>query len=174
MSRPTVYRMRTLVNENRDEHWRGRKREIKMSFKYLLDEQVRLHDLERGQCSRVFTSHSDRVKAIEVENSNPNMLWSSGEDGLVFQYDLRTEEPQVLVQGGEWLEFKSITVNQVVPFLVSKSIQIGQGKKKRSLIQKNEMRSSLVSIGRSWRIGPVRTHLRQADAWNVKQRESMY
>ena len=91
----------------------------------------------------------------------------------MFQYDLRTGEPQVLILGGEWLEFKSITVNQVVPFLVSTSVRIGQGRGdgEGTCHFKSEMCSSLVSTGRSWWIGPIRTHLRQADAWNVKQRE---
>lgn len=33
--------------------------------------------------------HSDRVKRLAVHSDEPNIIWSSGEDGLILQYDTR-------------------------------------------------------------------------------------
>lgn len=33
--------------------------------------------------------HSDRVKRLAVHQNEPHLIWSSGEDGLILQYDIR-------------------------------------------------------------------------------------
>lgn len=33
--------------------------------------------------------HTDRVKRLAVHQDEPNLIWSSGEDGLILQYDIR-------------------------------------------------------------------------------------
>ena len=45
--------------------------------------QVRVHDADKGETLHVFTPHCSRVKRLEVAHSDPHLLWSAGEDGLV-------------------------------------------------------------------------------------------
>jgi WD and tetratricopeptide repeat-containing protein 1 len=51
--------------------------------------QVRVHDLQSGASPRVYDSHVRRVKKLQVEPGNPNLLLSASEDGTVRQNDLR-------------------------------------------------------------------------------------
>ncbi|KAK9823623.1 hypothetical protein WJX72_004300 [[Myrmecia] bisecta] len=77
--------------------------------------------------STVYNCHTSRVKAVEVEPSNPHMFWSAAEDGTVRQFDLRCStnaqnEPDsanVLLEVKEKrdpVELKSLAINKVRPF----------------------------------------------------------
>lgn len=54
------------------------------------DGQVRVTHVADSESLLVCrTCHSDRVKRLAIHPSEPNLIWSAGEDGLVLQYDIR-------------------------------------------------------------------------------------
>jgi len=83
------------------------------------DCQVRVHDADKGETLHVFTPHCSRVKRLEVAHSEPHLLWSAGEDGLVMQFDLRcsSDHASVLVNlnglMGKNAEAKCLSINPV-------------------------------------------------------------
>jgi WD40 repeat protein len=61
-----------------------------------MDRTVRVNSLDGGT-ERLFAIHENRVKTIDVERRNPNLIFSASEDGTVKQIDLRSPEEPVLV-----------------------------------------------------------------------------
>ncbi|KAJ1971849.1 hypothetical protein H4R35_005018 [Dimargaris xerosporica] len=60
------------------------------------------------QLQRVYTCHNDRVKRIALENDNPHVFLTCGEDGRVRQFDLRLKSHHTLSDSegtacAEWL-----------------------------------------------------------------------
>lgn len=53
------------------------------------DCKVRVHDLSSSEATLSCCCHMGRVKRLAVAANCPFMFWSSAEDGLVLQYDLR-------------------------------------------------------------------------------------
>ncbi|KAJ1985195.1 hypothetical protein H4R34_000154 [Dimargaris verticillata] len=51
------------------------------------------------QLQRVYTCHNDRVKRIALENDNPHVFLTCGEDGRVRQFDLRLKSHHTLSEG---------------------------------------------------------------------------
>ncbi|KAK3596933.1 hypothetical protein CHS0354_002500 [Potamilus streckersoni] len=85
------------------------------------DCKIRVHDLNVGETTHVFSCHINRVKRLATAPHVPFMFWSAAEDGLIMQYDLRSPETcqpngkNVLVNlkahmGGE-AEAKCIAIN---------------------------------------------------------------
>mmetsp|Transcript_17467 Transcript_17467/g.52245 ORF Transcript_17467/g.52245 Transcript_17467/m.52245 type:complete len:1232 (+) Transcript_17467:129-3824(+) len=56
-----------------------------------MDSAIIIHNVDIGK-SCVIRAHSDRVKEIEVDPSDPHTFWSAGEDGTVRQVDVRTRD----------------------------------------------------------------------------------
>ena len=60
------------------------------------DRLVMVNDVEKAETIRVFNSHFGRVKRLEVIESEPQVVFSAAEDGLVLQTDLRTDKSELL------------------------------------------------------------------------------
>lgn len=61
-----------------------------------MDCTVRVTSLD-GDIEKLFEVHEDRVKTIDVERRNPNLIFSASEDGSVKQIDIRTNEEPISV-----------------------------------------------------------------------------
>eukprot|EP00184_Porphyridium_aerugineum_P002308 CAMPEP_0184699594 /NCGR_PEP_ID=MMETSP0313-20130426/5816_1 /TAXON_ID=2792 /ORGANISM="Porphyridium aerugineum, Strain SAG 1380-2" /LENGTH=846 /DNA_ID=CAMNT_0027158713 /DNA_START=233 /DNA_END=2773 /DNA_ORIENTATION=+ len=58
-----------------------------------MDHNVVVMERERPENALYeFHAHEDRVKTVDVERMNPDMVWSAGEDGTVRQFDLRMSQ----------------------------------------------------------------------------------
>eukprot|EP00210_Caulerpa_lentillifera_P004731 g4515.t1 len=79
--------------------------------------------------SELLCSHGGRVKDIEVDENEPFLVWSAGEDGTVRQSDLResktdVESPNVLINvrypsGTRKVELKALDINKVQPHQIA-------------------------------------------------------
>jgi WD40 repeat protein len=79
-----------------------------------MDRTVRVNSLDGGT-ERLFAIHENRVKTIDVERRNPNLIFSASEDGTVKQIDLRSpEEPVLVVECSH--PVKSAMLNPNFPF----------------------------------------------------------
>ncbi|GJQ14150.1 hypothetical protein GpartN1_g5941.t1 [Galdieria partita] len=80
-----------------------------------MDCTVRVTSLDGGM-EKLFEMHEDRVKTIDVEKRNPNLIFSASEDGRVYQIDLRTpEDPKKVVEISR-TSIKSAMLNPNFPF----------------------------------------------------------
>ena len=57
-----------------------------------MDSMVILNDVVRCESVSTFTSHSNRVKAVDVAPNTPYLCWTAGEDGRVLQFDVRARD----------------------------------------------------------------------------------
>ncbi|EME27124.1 WD and tetratricopeptide repeats protein 1 isoform 1 [Galdieria sulphuraria] len=80
-----------------------------------MDCTVRVSSLD-GRPEKLFEVHEDRVKTIDVERRNPNLIFSASEDGRVYQIDLRTPEDPVKVVEISRTMVKSAMLNPNFPF----------------------------------------------------------
>lgn len=56
-----------------------------------MDMEVAVHNVNHPRY-HVFGCHSHRVKAVETEPGNPNLVFSASEDGTVRMFDLRAQQ----------------------------------------------------------------------------------
>ena len=47
------------------------------------DSRIQVTDANKNAALSVYTSHSNRVKRIDVAQDEPSLFWSAAEDGLV-------------------------------------------------------------------------------------------
>ncbi|KAA8492267.1 WD and tetratricopeptide repeats protein 1 [Porphyridium purpureum] len=85
-----------------------------------MDANVCVTDIRAPEAPRVFAVHKNRVKTVEVEPLNPHLVFSAGEDGRLFQIDLRKgslREPLgadiLLESGSARVAFKCAAINPV-------------------------------------------------------------
>ncbi|TRY79897.1 hypothetical protein TCAL_10045 [Tigriopus californicus] len=84
------------------------------------DSRVYVHDLNQQTTLQGFHSHLERVKSLAVAPDSPHLIWSSGEDGMVIQMDLRIDSPQgQLLIATRPMQIKSIALNPVRPDMIA-------------------------------------------------------
>uniref|UniRef100_A0A915DFY4 Uncharacterized protein n=1 Tax=Ditylenchus dipsaci TaxID=166011 RepID=A0A915DFY4_9BILA len=87
------------------------------------DRSVLLHDLNHvsaGQPSHVQRWDCDnRVKRLAITGGFPKLFWSASEDGVLRQYDLRSNKVEKLVDLSETHQLKSLAVNEMYPEMIA-------------------------------------------------------
>eukprot|EP00013_Stygamoeba_regulata_P023686 CAMPEP_0177645274 /NCGR_PEP_ID=MMETSP0447-20121125/9162_1 /TAXON_ID=0 /ORGANISM="Stygamoeba regulata, Strain BSH-02190019" /LENGTH=907 /DNA_ID=CAMNT_0019147747 /DNA_START=174 /DNA_END=2898 /DNA_ORIENTATION=+ len=78
-----------------------------------MDSAIIIHNVDIGK-SCVIRAHSDRVKEIEVDPSDPHTFWSAGEDGTVRQVDVRTRDVSSLSSSSSSSSFLSSTTTNIL------------------------------------------------------------
>ena len=53
------------------------------------DNMIFIYDVNTGRTTHELPVHRGRVKRLTVSPDSPYLFWSSGEDGLVLQHDIR-------------------------------------------------------------------------------------
>lgn len=89
------------------------------------DCKIRVHDVNGAETIMACSCHTGRVKRLAIAPQTPHMFWSSAEDGLILEYDLRTSHQcvstlkNVLINlkkdCGTNIEAKCIAINPMRP-----------------------------------------------------------
>eukprot|EP00871_Galdieria_phlegrea_P001040 jgi/Galph1/1937/GphlegSOOS_G622.1 len=133
-----------------------------------MDNSVRVSSVDE-RINKKFEIHDDRVKTVDVEFSNPNLIFSGSEDGTVKQIDLRSNsEPMTIVnltssQTNDVSEVKSAMLNQSFPL----ELVVSSYDPYVRLYDRRMVSDQLVDNHHDFHINPKATycpsHLRNAD-----------
>ena len=81
------------------------------------DGHVLVYDLNRTETSLLeYSMHSGMAKKLAFDHSSPHIMFSCGEDGDIYQYDMRTPHTELLFS---LFDTYSIQVNPVDSNLMS-------------------------------------------------------